>query len=381
MNRVVNVDVDVEVDNIILEETPVQQLGKKRKYTRTKISLSNEPQTNEPESNESQPNEAKKAKTSKHEFVLPTIKTYLDMPNKKYSVAQLKEVAKHYELKISGNKTDLFNRIYEYLKGSFYSIMIQKSFRGCIQRRLLQLAGPALKNKLCCVNDTDFVTMEPLNEISPHQFYSYKDVDGVIYGFDVLSLMNMIAQQNKEGKKLMNPYTRNKINENIVKDLRQIVVYNKILGRRFDFNYIEEGYLRGSVHEQFERRAITVFQKINSFGHYSQASWLINLSRNSMIRFILELVDIWHHRAGIREELRRQIVPPNGNPFLRSRVLSPDLSEIEMQTEILNIIEKFIGSAQEQDNRNLGAFYILGALTIVCPEAAETMPWLHQTFI
>jgi hypothetical protein len=38
-----------------------------------------------------------------------------------------------------------------------------------------------------------------------------------------------------------------------------------------------------------------------------------------------------------------------------------------------------INSSPDQNNQSLGAFYILGALTLVNNQAAESMPWLYES--
>ena len=52
----------------------------------------------------------------------------------------------------------------------------------------------------------------------------------------------------------------------------------------------------------------------------------------------------------------------------------------EMRSLIIPVLEKFVGGAIEQENRSLGAYYVLGALTIVNENAASALPWLFQSF-
>jgi hypothetical protein len=47
---------------------------------------------------------------------------------------------------------------------------------------------------------------------------------------------------------------------------------------------------------------------------------------------------------------------------------------------ILEVLEKFINSGINNDNKSLGAYYVLGALTLVNSEAATSLPWLFQSF-
>ena len=133
-------------------------------------------------------------KISDDNIVFPTVQNYKETMKCNYNVTQLKTFAKHYKIKISGNKPELFNRIYNFLHLSFYIIYIQKHFRGFLRRKYNALHGPAYKLRNLCTNQVDFVTMEPVEEIESKQFISFEDVDKFIYGFDIGSLYNMIVK-------------------------------------------------------------------------------------------------------------------------------------------------------------------------------------------
>ena len=111
----------------------------------------------------------KPIRISDDEISIPTIKNYNDIVNYNYNVTQLKSIAKHYNLKIGGNKNQLVKRIFSFLYLSSYLIKIQKIVRGVIQRTFNTLHGPAYKNRKLCTNNVDFVTMEPLDEIKLNQ--------------------------------------------------------------------------------------------------------------------------------------------------------------------------------------------------------------------
>ena len=51
-------------------------------------------------------------KVSDDKISIPTINTYNELVYNNYNATQLKKFAKHYKLKISGNKTQLVSRIY-----------------------------------------------------------------------------------------------------------------------------------------------------------------------------------------------------------------------------------------------------------------------------
>ena len=72
------------------------------------------------------------------------------------------------------------------------------------------------KNRELCTNNTDFITMEPLKEIKINRFISYKDTDDFIYGFDIVSLYNLIFKNNQDIK---NPYNRKNIPDFVLKNM------------------------------------------------------------------------------------------------------------------------------------------------------------------
>jgi hypothetical protein len=100
----------------------------------------------------------KKNKLNNKEIKIPTIKSYNELYSNNYNITQLKSFAKHYKLKISGNKQELINRIYIFLYFSSYIIKIQKHFRRTLVKKYKNLHGPASINRKLCTNKNDFIT-------------------------------------------------------------------------------------------------------------------------------------------------------------------------------------------------------------------------------
>ena len=77
-----------------------------------------------------------------------------------------------------------------------------------------------------------------------------------------------------------------------------------------------------------------------------------------------------------------RICPPTGNPFLGINVLNLRFIDdiIKLKIIVLNIMENFIYAARDETYQNLGAMYVLGALTIVNENAASALPWLYESF-
>ena len=99
-------------------------------------------------------------------------------------------------------------------------------------------------------------------------------------------------------------------------------------------------------------------------------------------RFIREIYDIWTYRANLSDTVKREISPPYGNPFMLNLMNPQMLNSFpidSLKLFILDIMEQLVKEGINRDSRYLGANYILCALTLVSPEAAEALPWLYQS--
>ena len=319
----------------------------------------------------------KQNKVSNDKIQIPTIKTYNVLIYNSYNVTQLKSFAKHYKLKITGNKEQLLRRVYSFLYFSSYIIKIQKIFRGLLVKKYNDLHGPACMNRKLCTNSDDFVSMEPIEEINFNQFISYKDKDEFIYGFDINSLHNLFL---KTGNEIKNPYNRNLIPEYVFKNIRSLIRLGKILKININLKF-EDDSKNVSSEKAIELRALTLFQNIDSLGNYSNANWFISLNRNQLIKFIRELMDIWNYRAQLPVQTKRNIYPPLGDPFrnLSIQYVNMELNLWNIKKVLLEVMEKLVNSGVDKDSKALGAYYVLGALTLVNSDAATSLPWLFQS--
>ena len=319
----------------------------------------------------------KTTKVSDDKISIPTIKTYNELIYNNYNVTQLKQIAKHYKLKISGNKQQLISRIYNYLYFSSYIIKIQKVFRRTLVKLYKDIHGPASFNRKICTNSNDFISMEPIEEINFNQFISYKDSDGFIYGFDITSLHNLFL---KSGNEIKNPYNRNIIPESVFKNIRSLIRIGKILKININLNF-EDDTKKLSNEKTIELRALTLFQNIDALGNYSNANWFLFLNRIQLIKLIRELIDIWNYRAQLPNETKINICPPIGDPFRSLSIIYINQEENlwNVKKVILEVLEKFVNSGVDKDSKALGAYYVLGALTLVNSEAATSLPWLFQS--
>ena len=314
-------------------------------------------------------------KIKDEDFIIPKFEDYELLANCNYNVKNLKEICRHYKQKKSGNKDELVARIYNFLHLSYNAKKIQTCWRNYMVKIYDQLHGPARRNRKLCVNETDFYSMEPINKILYVQFFSYKDVDNMVYGFDILSLYNLLK---KGDASTTNPYNRNPFPLIVRRNLDRLIIFSKIFGEKIIIK-IEEPEELCPI-KQLELRALAVFQDIDNLGNYTDNNWFWSLDKIKIIRFIKELGDIWMYRAQLSLEIKREICPPVGDPFRGINMMHiNNISILGVRKLALKIIEKLVRRGINNSSKSLGANFVLCALTLVNNDAANALPWLYQS--
>ena len=373
-----------------------------------------------------------------------------------YKVAELKEMCAiiqrdfdYKKIKLSGTKGELRQSVYNFYHHTLYCIKIQLKFNSFLRRKLNKLRGPALANREICINETDFYSLDPIRDIPNQQFFSYEEIakeedrskKSCYYGFDIASIYNLILSdngvENEYGlsRRLIfnesnNPYNRNKLPHNVVRDILKIIKLDRILSRKrilknkkmtknqmmnnnvnnnnYEYdnnNYVAENDNNNNAvvgsggagmnislpqdvltpHQRFRQHVLRLFQTINALGHYSDPEWFVALTYEQHITFLRELIDIWNYRAELSPQARRTIYPPYGDPFPHyvlgwvTHQFYIYLSPENIININLTVIERFITSAVSEADRCLGSNFILCALTLVSIPAREALPWLYQS--
>ena len=132
------------------------------------------------------------------------------------------------------------------------------------------------------------------------------------------------------------------------------------------------------TNQELERRRLNgLFINIDAMGHYTSADWLIQLSNPELILFLTRLWYIWVKQTAAL----RHLICPGINPFhMAETVNMREQTREENCAMIVRIGELLIGSAAEDEHRNLGAMYFMTALTVVSRSARNQMPWLYDNF-
>lgn len=316
--------------------------------------------------------------------IIPKIEDFNNLYNKKYTLVNLKLICKHYKIKSSGTKQELLERIYSFLKKTYYAIKIQRITKLYLIKKLNIYKGPALIKRSMCVNDTDFMSMDPINDISYYQFISYKDIDNYVYGFDIISLYNWLSTSIKDNKDIVNPYNRNKLPTELIKNLRMAIKLSKTLKFNINVN-IENDNKSIKLHQINNNKVIQLFQNIDELGFYTDVSWFNDLNYYSLIRYIKELYDIWTYRAQLTNETKYRICQ-NVNPFINyiyiinhNIHINPRIDINILKNSILFIIDRLINYGTTREYKYLGASYVLAALTLVNRNVADAIPWLYHS--
>jgi hypothetical protein len=305
--------------------------------------------------------------------------TYDYIKTAKLSIKRLKEYCKNYKQKLSGNKTELKERLLLHLTKISNAKRIQHAWRLYAVRRCNSAKGPARIKREICLNETDFFTTETMKSIDMKQFISFMDMDEKVYGFNILSLYNLYKKSNIDSD-FKNPYNRNEIPAIVRENMFAVIRLSKILHDNIEVVIVPPPKISQS--KKIEFKTIELFQYIDNLGNYTDPRWFISLGRQHLELFIKELFDIWNYRAQLLIEVKREICYPEGNPFQYIflnhlfQKSHDDIREIALQ-----IIENMIKSGRTASYKTLGANYVLCALTLVSPQAANSMPWLYQSVV
>ena len=288
-----------------------------------------------------------------------------------YKVKQLKAMCSHHGLRVSGNKDELKKRLGEFLKLSGPAATIQRGWRTKMLRMCNRLRGPAFLHRGRAVNETDFFSMSACADIPPAQFFSVRDDSGTTYAFDILSMWSLLRTQ---GSKASNPYTRQAFPEGCFPALRRLVRLSRLLGDTVVTT------VPPPPKESIESQCSSLFHDMMLLNvGYPSARWFTDLGRQDTVRYLRELRDIWEYRVGLDRRVQREICPPDGRPFRHVPVGIERLPLASAREAVLRAMQRLVGDGVNQDSQRLGAMYVLCALTLVSPPAAQGMPHLYAS--
>lgn len=318
---------------------------------------------------------------------MPEYSEYDYVKDKRLKVSDLKSICKHYKLKVTGNKNQLQSRLYEYLYESNKCYRLQSFLRRALVCIWLQSHGPALFDRSKAVNTTDFATMDDVADIPVDQVFSFAESKSeTVYVFDVGSFATLIkGNLLRYCPKIKNPYTMKDLDRSVFLQFDKYIRLSKVLKRNVEYEIKDDDSCDSSVTNQpqlsISQRINRLFHEIDSYGHYTSEDWLEGLSNLNLRQFIYEVIQIFEYRAHLSSSQRARIIPPSGI-IHRGNVrtwLSHNLGDREQLLEkAILVSELLVFSGLERDNRQLGCYYVLMALTLCSEDARSAMPWLYE---
>jgi hypothetical protein len=157
-------------------------------------------------------------------------------------------------------------------------------------------------------------------------------------------------------------------------------LYNEPIN--LDTNEGGEGLEETNNSINFENRIVMLFHDIDHLGNYTNYNWFMNLNEALLMRFIMEMNDIWSYRANLTDIVKREICPEYRNLFQRMFIVDIRFVNIGVLREIaIEIMGRLVRDGINHGSRCLGANFVLCALTLVSPDAADALPWLYQSVI
>ena len=180
------------------------------------------------------------------------------------------------------------------------------------------------------------------------------------------------------------PFTREEMDYKIIQKVgRRIFRLTKaIYGEKINIEFKDDDENVDSLMDKYKKEAVNLFQQMDTLGSFiTDSSWLLNLDKYYLIRFLRELRDCWEYRLQLTNETKMNICPPYGRPFESVNITSLGHRQYPyVLRKTLKVINKLINTGVDDKSKNLGIFYVLGALTIQSQEAANALPWMYESF-
>jgi hypothetical protein len=312
----------------------------------------------------------------------------------KMTVPYIKAVCRQLKLRLTGKKMDLVERVMHRYDTLIAGNLLQHKFKRAIVSRWLELHGPALLDRKSCVNDMDLMG-DDIEDIPMDQLFSFQE-SGFVYAFDIATFSSLIVKGYP--RRTTNPYTRDPIPLSVLSDYKRFLGYSTMLGRTFSIIHssnaeqvsqhrtVENGVVDVDVPmsiEEIDFEISSTMYIVDSYGYYTNPVWVTGMNIDNLKRFMNDMVDIFTYRANLSRNSMMKIVHPSGilvpNPQTFRSWLRSETDVCVIKKKASELMKKLVMSGAERCDRELGTIYMLTALTLRCPQAAEAMPWLYES--
>lgn len=330
-----------------------------------------------------------------------------------YPISRITSSLEHYKListnKSSGPKFVVASQNIPILKNFFSCLLkafhhtsqiikIQQFTKKHLKHFNIKIRGPALENRSMCVNDSDFYTLDPINEINNDDFISFTDEKNFTYGFHIESLIELTLKSdetyyenfkknnqniayrpfirtlfNHYNKiKIINPYTRTPINSDIKLNIIRIFAQRKFK----DINPIISDPIVIDYKTQVRNKCLAVFQKLDFMGYSTDINWLFDQNIKVLKKFYKKMSLIWNFEFGLTQENRYKISKRYDLFNNLHEMMISKLDKYSFLDKVLDALNCLVSNGDTDGERNSGGILILYGLASITPDCARANPWL-----
>jgi hypothetical protein len=183
---------------------------------------------------------------------------------------------------------------------------------------------------------------------------------------------NADRKKGEEPSMLKNPYTMEPFNDNIVRVIRLRIAIDKAKNIALEFEKAKQ-----TPKSKFESMVFSMFQEIDKLGNYTNHKWFMDLSLEKLYSLYYWCKDIWEYSYQGTKQERMNIIPPTGRIFTDPITVIKMIKNVDTaRSYIFNEVRRLVLTGISRDDRAMGSWLFLSALTKVSQEAADAMPHL-----
>ena len=232
------------------------------------------------------------------------------------------------------------------------------------RRYIARRSGPLLWFRGESNNPTDFYTTEPVEEIPLRSFVSFVDESGKGYIMDIASAVALAVHANAAGEESLNPFNRAPLPTTFLKRLLR-----------------HKPTKASSMPTPAPSSAATtdLFRAMEDLGYYTDPAWFNDLRYVDLVRFYIELAHIWYTSAELTDADRNRIIPARSRLFAVPVRTIGSLEPAALKQTVLDTCTLFVSAATARSDRQLGAMYVIGALSLLHRGPRQAYPWMFES--
>jgi len=255
---------------------------------------------------------------------------------------------------------------------------IQLIYRLKHRIKKIVLQGMCYYDKTLSNNQEDFYNFENITEIPNIYHFSFMDINGFCYTFDIRTLKKLLDYGNGNGNgKAINPYSTNQIIPSVLFRINKYINQLEWMGISLELENKDK-----LTPEQNRRNAIfKVFSLIDELGYQTNIDWLLKMRIEELKNLYYLMEDIWNYRSDLSYQAKLEIIPTeNTNPlFTLSVSYVLGLNNYNKVLEaVLNIFERLVSEGIDIGTKTLGALYVLTGVSTISTDASIVYPDLVQ---